>query len=140
MIKKISLLIVSALLLFSCEPSGKSSEIEQKQVPGLAQYVDPMVGTQRMGHTFPGVAAPFGIVQHSPGTNEGPYPNGGKYNRETYCYCAGRQYNDNTIFGFNSMHFSGVGHSDLGDPGNATTGKLKLEPGNVDEYAPEARN
>ena len=74
-----------------------------------------MVGTERMGHTFPGVAAPFGMTQLSPGTNEGPYPNGGKYNGETYRYCAGRQYNDNTIFGFSHTHFSGVRHSGPGD-------------------------
>ena len=43
------------------------------------------------------------------------------------------QYEDTTIFGFSHTHFSGTGHSDLGDflimP---TTGKLQLEPGDKD--------
>ena len=97
----------------------------------LISYVNPMTGTKNMGHTFPGAAAPFGMVQLSPETNQEPYAKDGKYNPETYRYCSGYQYDDNTIFGFSHTHFSGVGHSDLGDflvmP---TTGQLNLEPGN----------
>jgi len=35
----------------------------------LVQYVDPFIGTQRMGHTFPGATVPFGMVQLSPDTD-----------------------------------------------------------------------
>ncbi|MCK7537339.1 MAG: hypothetical protein MZV63_43465 [Marinilabiliales bacterium] len=60
----------------------------------------------------------------------------GQYNRDVYKYCAGYQYGDNTIVGFSHTHFSGTGHSDLGDilimP---TTGALQLNPGTAD--APE---
>ncbi len=98
----------------------------------LISYVNPMTGTKNMGHTFPGAAAPFGMVQLSPETNQVPYALDGKYNPETYRYCSGYQYEDNTIFGFSHTHFSGVGHSDLGDflvmP---TVGKLNLEPGDA---------
>jgi predicted alpha-1,2-mannosidase len=56
----------------------------------------------------------------------------GNYNPDVYKYCSGYQYDDNTIFGFSHTHFSGTGHSDLGDflimP---TTGKLTLEPGDA---------
>lgn len=100
----------------------------------LTSYVNPFVGTKNMGHTFPGATAPFGMVQLSPETNQEPYAIDGKYNPETYRYCSGYQYNDKTIFGFAHTHFSGVGHSDLGDflimP---TTGKLNLEPGKINE-------
>jgi len=98
----------------------------------LIQFVNPFIGTKNMGHTFPGATAPFGMVQLSPETNQQPMFIDGKYNPETYKYCAGYQYNDSTIFGFSHTHFSGTGHSDLGDflimP---TTGKLNLEPGNA---------
>ena len=80
------------------------------------QDVNVFVGTERMGHTFPGAVVPFGMVQLSPDTRLVPYamPDG-SYNPEVYGYCAGYQYEDNTLFGFSHTHFSGTGHSDLGD-------------------------
>ena len=33
------------------------------------QYVNPIIGTDGMGHTFPGACVPFGIVQLSPDTD-----------------------------------------------------------------------
>lgn len=93
-------------------------------------YVNPMIGTQRMGHVFPGATVPFGMVQLSPDTDTIPYAVNGKYNPDVYKYCAGYQYDDKTIVGFSHTHFSGTGHSDLGDfllmP---TVGELKLNPG-----------
>ena len=32
----------------------------------LVKYVNPMIGTEKMGHTFPGATVPFGAVQLSP--------------------------------------------------------------------------
>jgi predicted alpha-1,2-mannosidase len=96
------------------------------------QFVNPFIGTKNMGHTFPGAALPFGMVQLSPETNVEPMHIDGKYNPETYRYCSGYQYADSTLFGFSHTHFSGTGHSDLGDflviP---TVGKLNLEPGDA---------
>ncbi len=96
-------------------------------------YVNPMIGTDGMGHTFPGACAPFGIVQLSPDTDTIPHNIDGKYQKKVYEYCAGYQYHDTTIVGFSHTHFSGTGHSDLGDilimP---TTGELKLNPGTED--------
>src|SRR5882757_3038322 len=96
----------------------------------LVQYVRPIIGTQRMGHTYPGATAPFGMVQLSPDTDTIPYEQNGKYNPDVYKYCAGYQYDDKTIVGFSHTHFSGTGHSDLGDflimP---TVGELSLNPG-----------
>jgi predicted alpha-1,2-mannosidase len=83
-----------------------------------------------MGHTFPGACVPFGFVQLSPDTDTIPYEKDGKYNPEVYRYCAGYQYNDKTIVGFSHTHFSGTGHSDLGDflimP---TVGMVQMNPG-----------
>ncbi|HEY0899809.1 MAG TPA: GH92 family glycosyl hydrolase, partial [Sphingobacteriaceae bacterium] len=100
------------------------------QTKNLVQYARPIIGTERMGHTFPGATVPFGSVQLSPDTDTIPYEMNGKYNKDVYKYCAGYQYDDPTIVGFSHTHFSGTGHSDLGDflimP---TTGKLQLNPG-----------
>ena len=95
-----------------------------------SEYVNPMIGTDGMGHTFPGACVPFGGVQLSPDTGNIPHNIDGKYQKATYKYCAGYQYSDSTIVGFSHTHFSGTGHSDLGDillmPG---TGEVKLVPG-----------
>jgi predicted alpha-1,2-mannosidase len=96
----------------------------------LVKYVKPIIGTQKMGHTFPGATVPFGAVQLSPETDTLSYELNGKYNGDVYKYCAGYKYEDKNIVGFSHTHFSGTGHSDLGDflimP---TQGKLQLNPG-----------
>ncbi|MGO4773176.1 GH92 family glycosyl hydrolase [Flavobacterium sp. W22_SRS_FK3] len=113
---------------------GLTSQAQQKKTKSekrdLIQYVDPMIGTSKMGHTYPGATVPFGSVQLSPETDTIAYSSNGKYNGDVYKYCAGYQYEDKTIVGFSHTHFSGTGHSDLGDflimP---TTGKVQLNPG-----------
>jgi len=118
------------LMLISCNNIKKSKVELHPGTIDLIQFVNPFVGTKNMGHTFPGASTPFGTVQLSPETNNVPMYVDGEYNPETYRYCSGYQYEDSTIFGFSHTHFSGTGHSDLGDflimP---TTGKLQLEPG-----------
>ncbi|SIO53234.1 GH92 family glycosyl hydrolase [Chitinophaga niabensis] len=98
------------------------------------KYVKPIIGTEKMGHTYPGATVPFGMVQLSPETDTLPYEMNGKYNPDVYKYCAGYQYTDKTIVGFSHTHFSGTGHSDLGDflimP---TVGPLQLNPGTADK-------
>ncbi len=104
--------------------------INGQQLQKLTPYVHPLIGTEKMGHTFPGATVPFGSVQLSPETDTISYELNGKYNGDVYKYCAGYRYEDKTITGFSHTHFSGTGHSDLGDflvmP---TTGQLKLNPG-----------
>ena len=86
-----------------------------------------------MGHTYPGATVPFGAVQLSPDTDTLSYEINGKYNGDVYKYCAGYKYEDKTIVGFSHTHFSGTGHSDLGDflimP---TQGALQMNPGTAD--------
>lgn len=125
--KKISLTLFSiSLTLFSY--SQKTNEKE------LIHFVNPFVGTEKMGHTYPGATVPFGMVQLSPDTDTLQYELNGKYNPDIYKYCAGYQYSDKTIVGFSHTHFSGTGHSDLGDilimP---TEGPLQLNPGTSDK-------
>lgn len=88
--------------------------------------VDPFIGTGGEGHTFPGATVPFGMVQLSPDTRIQPRAQG-------YDWAAGYRYDDSSIVGFSHTHFSGTGHSDLGDvllmP---VTGPEKLERGDPD--------
>lgn len=99
----------------------------------LVKYAKPIIGTEKMGHTYPGATVPFGAVQLSPDTDTIPYAYQGKYTGTVYQYCAGYQYNDPTIVGFSHAHFSGTGHSDLGDfLVTPTVGKLQLNPGTAD--------
>jgi predicted alpha-1,2-mannosidase len=121
--------LIAAMLLCSATLS-LSAQTEND----LTRYVNPLAGTYKMGHTFPGATVPFGFVQLSPDTDTVGYELNGKYNGEVYRYCAGYQYDDPTIVGFSHTHFSGTGHSDLGDflimP---TTGELKMNPGTDDK-------
>jgi predicted alpha-1,2-mannosidase len=88
-----------------------------------AAAVNVFIGTGGDGHTFPGASRPFGMVQLSPDTQL-------RHFRQSYPWAAGYRYEDNSILGFSHTHFSGSGHSDLGDillmP---YSGDTKLEPG-----------
>lgn len=94
------------------------------------RYVNPMIGTRNMGHTYPGATVPFGMVQVSPDTKHlSMYDADGSYVPEVYRYCSGYQYDDSTIAGFSHTHFSGTGHSDLGDVSlMPTLGQLSMDP------------
>ena len=120
--KNVFLIIIFSLSAILINAQSKHSE-----------YVNPIIGTNGMGHTFPGACVPFGAVQLSPDTDTVPFFVDGAYNKGTYAYCAGYQYKDPTIVGFSHTHFSGTGHSDLGDilimP---TVGELRLNSGTAD--------
>ena len=117
-------------LLYACLILANASFAQNEQ---LIKYVNPLVGTDRMGHTYPGATVPFGSVQLSPETDTLPYEVDGHYNKDVYKYCAGYQFQDKTIVGFSHTHFSGTGHSDLGDfLIMAATGKLLMNPGTAD--------
>ncbi|MBS1813405.1 MAG: GH92 family glycosyl hydrolase [Acidobacteria bacterium] len=94
----------------------------------VLKLVDPMIGTGPEGHTFPGAVAPFGMVQLSPDTQI-------KNFKESYKWAAGYRYEDTTILGFSHTHFSGAGHSDLGDvlvmPDSDDT--FDIEPGDIEK-------
>jgi predicted alpha-1,2-mannosidase len=85
-----------------------SASISFAQGVDPMKLVDPMIGTGPEGHTFPGATAPFGMVQLSPDTQIMPF-------KKSYKWAAGYRYEDTTILGFSHTHFSGAGHSDLGD-------------------------
>ena len=90
--KKIYCLLAVTLLFAAC---GKQS---------LTSYVNPMVGTDGHGHTFPGAIVPFGQIQPSPDTR-----------LEGWDGCSAYHYSDDTIYGFSHTHLSGTGCEDYGD-------------------------
>lgn len=97
-------------------------------VPASAQTaaydaVNPFIGTGEDGHTFPGATVPFGMVQLSPDTQIRPF-------KQSYKWAAGYRYEDHSLLGFSHTHFSGTGHSDLGDVLiQPVSGEVRLEPG-----------
>ncbi|MFI9758969.1 GH92 family glycosyl hydrolase [Streptomyces sp. NPDC051963] len=75
----------------------------------LTDLVNPFIGTENEGNTYPGAAVPFGMVQLSPDTGHG----------------TGYDYSDDRIRGFSLVHLSGVGCGLGGDlPVLPTTGDV----------------
>lgn len=70
----------------------------------LTQYVNPLVGTDLHGHTFPGAIVPFGQIQPGPDTRLGGWDG-----------CSGYHFSDDTIYGFSHTHLSGTGCEDYCD-------------------------
>ena len=70
----------------------------------LVNAVDPFIGTGGHGHTFPGPAWPFGMVQLSPDTRLTGWDG-----------CSGYHFDDTVVAGFSHTHLSGTGVSDGGD-------------------------
>lgn len=71
----------------------------------LHKHVNPFIGTDGHGHTYPGATVPFGMVQLSPDTRiDGSWDG-----------CSGYHYSDKIIYGFSHTHLNGTGCSDYGD-------------------------
>jgi predicted alpha-1,2-mannosidase len=69
-----------------------------------SQYVNPFVGTDEHGHTYPGAILPFGAIQVSPDTR-----------LEGWDGCSAYHYSDSRIYGFSHTHLNGTGCEDYGD-------------------------
>lgn len=95
--KHMSLLAVSLLALAACTP-------EKQQEADYTQYVNPFIGTDFTGNTYPGAQVPFGMVQLSP---DNGLPGWDRI--------SGYFYPDSTIAGFSHTHLSGTGAGDLYD-------------------------
>lgn len=86
----------------------------------VTTYVDPFIGTGAHGHTYPGAAMPFGMVQLSPDTR----------NDNSWDGCSGYHYSDSAIVGFSHTHLSGTGVPEYCDVLFLPhTGNISLDPG-----------
>ena len=70
----------------------------------LVSLVNPFIGTDGHGHTYPGATMPFGMMQLSPDTR-----------LEGWDGASGYHYSDQYIYGFTHTHLSGTGVSDYCD-------------------------
>lgn len=115
---------IPALLLALLACAGAAGAASRDDAYGS---VDPFIGTGEGGHTYPGATVPFGMVQLSPDTEHHDF-------RQGYKWAAGYRYADPTILGFSHTHFSGTGHSDLGDVlVMPIAGDVRLDPGEEDK-------
>ncbi len=108
-------LLRAALILLFVYSSVLVCSAQKKN--DYAKLVDPFIGTGGHGHTYPGAAVPFGMVQLSPDTR-----------LQGWDGCSGYYYTDTVVYGFSHTHLSGVGIPDYCDVlFMPTTGEPKLK-------------
>lgn len=95
---KITIFFALSLLLSSCSLRRQQPKID------YVAYVNPLIGTDFTGNTYPGAQLPFGMVQLSP---DNGLPGWDRI--------SGYFYPDSTIAGFSHTHLSGTGAGDLYD-------------------------
>ena len=87
--------VAAALVAFAADPVAEAPATPESSV----SLVNPFIGTQDFGNTFPGATVPFGMIQLSP-------DDGGQ---------AGYDHDNVRIDGFSHTHLSGVGCGALGE-------------------------
>ena len=90
-----------AFALTACHNASEQKELPKKQ---LTNYVNPFIGTDGTGNTYPGAMTPFGMVQLSPDIGIPGWDR-----------ISGYFYPDSIITGFSHTHLSGTGAGDLYD-------------------------
>jgi putative alpha-1,2-mannosidase len=99
---------IGSMFLFGSFKSGN--------LPDLSSFVNPFIGTDHTGNTYPGAVAPFGSVQMTPN-----WAGNGYY------------YRNKRMHGFVVNHMSGDGGSNEGQVlMTATTGPVKIERDSTD--------
>ena len=97
------ILFVSALVALLALGACTSKQHSQTTID-YTQLVNPFIGTDFTGNTYPGAQAPFGMVQLSPDNGLAGWDR-----------IPGYFYPDSTIAGFSHTHLSGTGAGDLYD-------------------------
>ncbi|MFJ1380678.1 GH92 family glycosyl hydrolase [Capnocytophaga canimorsus] len=99
--KKIFLALVGTMcLLMGCKKTI-SPEVSSEK---LTDWVNPFIGTDGPGNTYPGATVPFGMIQLSPDIGTPGWDR-----------IAGYFYQDSIISGFSHTHLTGTGAGDLYD-------------------------
>lgn len=94
----------TVLALCACTQPTPNATLDTPLAVDPLDYVDPFIGTDGKGKTYPGATVPYGMVQLSP-------DNG----RTGWDWISGYFYPDNIIAGFSHTHLSGTGAGDLYD-------------------------
>ena len=92
------------LLAFALVACHSPSEQKEPATEQLTNYVNPFIGTDGTGNTYPGAMTPFGMVQLSPDIGIPGWDR-----------ISGYFYPDSIITGFSHTHLSGTGAGDLYD-------------------------
>ncbi len=93
------------LFIFFTFLSTSASYCQSKKKPqDYTQFVNPFIGTEGTGHTFPGPCMPFGMVQPGPDNKDNGWDN-----------TSGYQYRDSMIMGFSQTRANGTGINEFGD-------------------------
>jgi predicted alpha-1,2-mannosidase len=94
---------------------GSQTATTSLAAPDPVSLVDPFIGTEGNGHTFPGADVPFGMVQFSPvSVGGGP---------------GGYEFDDTRLRGFSLTRLSGAGCANYGDvPLMPTAGPPRSSP------------
>ena len=121
--KNVKSILLASCVLSACSAenaeSGHQSAAASGEVCRTFDLADPMIGTDGIGHTFPGAVYPFGMVQLSPSNDY-----------KGWNWSSGYHYSDTVLKGFAHTHFSGAGLSGLGDIFIMPMGDVGyLEPG-----------
>jgi predicted alpha-1,2-mannosidase len=114
--------LINIILVLVLSAGSAMRIAAQKDDP--ADYVDPFIGTDFFGHTFPGASLPFSMVHLSPDVND-----------QGWTYAAGYIYSESSIMGFSHTHWSGVGMVNGGDILLMPTAGAKLQtiPGSLEK-------
>ncbi|WP_420401885.1 GH92 family glycosyl hydrolase [Flagellimonas sp.] len=88
------------ILVFACSPTPEKDNSTER----LIDFVNPFIGTDGPGNTYPGATTPFGMVQLSPDIGIPGWDR-----------IAGYYYQDSIITGFSHTHLTGTGAGDLYD-------------------------
>ena len=113
--RKVSLILLPLLFTVAVSFAQTNDHVD---------HVNPFIGTDFFGHTFPGASLPYAMVHVSPDTGT-----------EGWTHSAGYIWQANSIIGFSHTHWSGVGMVDGGDillmP--ITGNKLHVVPGTAED-------
>ena len=101
--------------LVVCALVGSQTATTSLSSADPVSLVDPFIGTEGNGHTFPGADVPFGMVQFSPvSVGGGP---------------GGYEFDDSRLSGFSLTRLSGAGCTNYGDvPLTPTAGPPRSSP------------
>jgi predicted alpha-1,2-mannosidase len=97
---------ILSLLSFSLFTLVAALPAQTPATQNFLQYVNPFIGTDAHGHTYPGASAPFGMVQLSPDTRP---------SMMDWDACAGYHNSDTLLHGFSHTHLNGTGVPDYCD-------------------------
>ena len=118
-------IILYPIILVCCSPIGRCRRLRSRNPPAsFCRSAD--AARVRTATRFPAPRSRSGWCNSVPDTQI-------RHFKQSYKWAAGYRHEDTTLLGFSHTHFSGAGHSDLGDfllvP---IAGDVKLDPGTAE--------